>query len=104
MNSALKEIHLDENSFGNNGAQWILESITQNSVLQKISRWRFQLTNDETISKLQEKLGLNRILSEKNLRLMVCSLLYPKISHIRLRFDKMILQFLIYPMLFEMSD
>jgi Ran GTPase-activating protein (RanGAP) involved in mRNA processing and transport len=92
LNSSLEEIDLGSNSIGDEGAKWIIEAIKQNQTLQEIG-WNTSIPNDDEI--LEE----NRLRKKRLYRKLICAFTGHRSGLIELRFEKMILKFLCYPIL-----
>jgi hypothetical protein len=92
VNSSLEEIDLWSNNFGTEGVQSIAKSIKQNFILHEIYR-------NDIEAEISYSLNHNFSRKKKNNRAFICAFSEVKKDLIRLRFDKMIFQFVYYPFL-----
>jgi Ran GTPase-activating protein (RanGAP) involved in mRNA processing and transport len=98
VNSTLQEINLNMNSIGDEGAKAVAEAMKFNSTLHEIIfYWNY--IGDDLQSQIAETLKDNHFRKKMNYRKFICAFTAYQVDFVRLRFDKMILRFLYYPIL-----
>jgi hypothetical protein len=100
VNSILEKIDLNSNGIGNEGAKAVAEALKVNSTMQTIKLWYINFGNDlESESQIAEMLKENHSRREMNYRKFICAFTVYQADSVRLRFDKMMLRFVYYPIL-----
>jgi Ran GTPase-activating protein (RanGAP) involved in mRNA processing and transport len=100
VNSTLQAIDLGINGIGAKGAKAVAEALKVNSTLQTIEL-EGNYTGNDLISQIAETLNEIRLRKEMNYRILICAFTASHVDFVRLRFDKMMLRFVYYPILFE---
>jgi Ran GTPase-activating protein (RanGAP) involved in mRNA processing and transport len=98
VNSTLQTIHLRENRIGDEGAKALAEAIKVNLKLERIDLGDNRIGRD-LASEIAEALKEIRFTKEMNYRKFICAFTDSKVDFVRLRFDKMMLRFVYYPIL-----
>jgi Ran GTPase-activating protein (RanGAP) involved in mRNA processing and transport len=97
VNSALEVINLGYNNIGYEGGQYFAEAIKVNSVLQEI---HLEDNNIEMMEfQIDIKLEENNLRKRANYRKFICAFTQGAADSFPLRFDKMILRFVYYPII-----
>jgi hypothetical protein len=96
VNFIIEEIDLRENGIyiGADGAKWMIEAIKLNTCVQRI-RLADNFIRESFISHIEEFLRENR----KRILKFICAFTRDRKELIRLRFDKMILRYVCYPIM-----
>ena len=97
-NSSLLEIKLKSNNIRFEEAKCIVEATRQNSRLQVINLSNNKIGADHD-SQIAELLKENILKEKMNHRKFICAFTEYRKALIRLRFDKMILKFVYYPII-----
>jgi Ran GTPase-activating protein (RanGAP) involved in mRNA processing and transport len=95
----MQMIDLRGNEIGAQGAKYVAEAIKVNSTLQTIELSDNDIGDDLT-SQIAETLEEIRLRKEMNYRKLICAFTATQVDLVRLRFDKMMLRFVYYPILF----
>jgi hypothetical protein len=98
LNSTLQVIYLEGNYIGAEGAKYLAEAIRLNSTLQEIYLGYNDIGADLE-SQINERIKENILRKEMNHRICICAFNQAHMGSYRLRFDKMILRFVYYPIM-----
>jgi Ran GTPase-activating protein (RanGAP) involved in mRNA processing and transport len=97
VNSTLQTIDLVGNSIGDEGAKAVAEALTLNSTLQTIGLGKN--IGEDLKAQIAETLREIRARKEMNYRKLICAFTACQVDSACLRFDKMMLRYVYYPIL-----
>jgi Ran GTPase-activating protein (RanGAP) involved in mRNA processing and transport len=98
VNSTLRMINLWSNSIGAEGAKVIAEAIKVNSMLETVGL-KGKDIGEDLKSQIAETLQENRARKEANYRNFICAFTAYQVDSAFLRFDKIMLRYVYYPIL-----